>query len=122
MKERWKEMLEYQQKVQTMTDLERADWAKELLLSWMQTRPGGVHQSSIAATEFHRLVRMLAFNVQEAVTAARREGAEEMRECAAMLAEMGCLVPPDGGSPTESEREMCDRIAAAIRALKENPA
>jgi hypothetical protein len=29
----------------------------------------------------------------------------------------GCLVPPDGGSPTEEEREMCERIAERIAAL-----
>lgn len=36
---------------------------------------------------------------------------------AAKIAENGCLVPPDGGSPTDQEREMCDGIAAQIRAL-----
>lgn len=39
-------------------------------------------------------------------------------EKAARIAETGCLVPPDGGSPTEDEREMCESIASAIRALK----
>ena len=43
----------------------------------------------------------------------RREALEE----AARIAERGCLVPPDGGSPTEAEREMCEAIAASIRAL-----
>ena len=38
-------------------------------------------------------------------------------EEAAKVAEKGCLVPPDGGSPTEDERIMCDGIAAAIRGL-----
>ncbi len=38
-------------------------------------------------------------------------------EEAAKVAERGCLVPPDGGSPTEAEREMCEAIAAAIRSL-----
>ena len=37
------------------------------------------------------------------------------RERAAKIAFNGCLVPPDGGSPTQSETEMCDRIATAIR-------
>jgi hypothetical protein len=36
---------------------------------------------------------------------------------AAKIARNGCLVPPDGGSPTEAERLMCDHIAAAIDAL-----
>jgi hypothetical protein len=36
-------------------------------------------------------------------------------EACAKIAENGCLVPPDGGSPTEDERLMCLQIAAAIR-------
>jgi hypothetical protein len=40
---------------------------------------------------------------------------EEERERCARIAANGCLVPPDGGSPTEAERQMCDGIAAAIR-------
>lgn len=39
---------------------------------------------------------------------------------AAAIARMGCLVPPDGGSPTEAETEMCDRIAEQILALIEH--
>ena len=34
-------------------------------------------------------------------------------------AKNGCLVPPDGGSPTEAEIEMCDRIAERIAYLKQ---
>jgi hypothetical protein len=37
------------------------------------------------------------------------------RERCARIAIDGCLVPPDGGSPTEAEYEMCQHIAAAIR-------
>lgn len=44
---------------------------------------------------------------------ARREALEE----AARIARNGCLVPPDGGSPTQEEADMCDRIAEAILAL-----
>jgi len=44
-----------------------------------------------------------------------------MREAAAKVAREGCLVPPDGGSPTEAEAEMCERIATAIRALPVAP-
>jgi len=36
------------------------------------------------------------------------------RDCA-IIALNGCLVLPDGGSPTEAEREMCEAIAASIR-------
>lgn len=43
-------------------------------------------------------------------------------EEAALVAEQGCLVPPDGGSPTEAEAELCKEIAARIRALKSSPA
>jgi hypothetical protein len=45
-------------------------------------------------------------------------GTAKVRE-AAQIAERGCLVPPDGGSPTDAERKMCEAIAAAIRASKE---
>jgi hypothetical protein len=51
------------------TDLAQA---KELLLSWMQTRPGGVYQSSIQATEFARLVEIIAQFKRDAVCAATR--------------------------------------------------
>jgi hypothetical protein len=37
------------------------------------------------------------------------------RERCVKIAENGCLVPPDGGSPTEDEVEMCKSIAAFIR-------
>ncbi len=40
---------------------------------------------------------------------------QEERERCARIAANGCLVPPDGGSPTEDEVRMCDSIAAAIR-------
>lgn len=40
---------------------------------------------------------------------------EEERERCARIATNGCLVPPDGGSPTEDEARMCADIAAAIR-------
>ena len=36
---------------------------------------------------------------------------------AARIAREGCLVPPDGGSPTEEERQMCARIAEDIEDL-----
>jgi hypothetical protein len=49
----------------------------------------------------------------EHISPERRRGLEE----AARIAENGCLVPPDGGSPTEGERLMCEDIAKAIRAL-----
>ncbi len=39
-------------------------------------------------------------------------------EQCARIAENGCLVPPDGGSPTVEEKEICDSIATEIRLLK----
>ena len=48
------------------------------------------------------------------IIAVRNAALEE----AAKIAETGCLVPPDGGSPTEEEREMCENIASAIRIHK----
>jgi hypothetical protein len=45
-------------------------------------------------------------------------GRSAILEEAARIAENGCLVPPDGGSPTEDEREMCESIATQIRLLK----
>ena len=38
------------------------------------------------------------------------------RERCARLAEQACLVPPDGGSPTDDEKLVADAAAAAIRA------
>jgi hypothetical protein len=55
--------------------------------------------------------------ITDALLYARREGWEAGREAAAKVAEHGCLVPPDGGSPTNAEREMCEAIAVAIRAI-----
>lgn len=37
-------------------------------------------------------------------------------ERCAMIARNGCLVPPDGGSPTEAERLLCEEIERRIRA------
>ena len=51
------------------------------------------------------------------VATAQRDGAAAMREAAAKIAANACLVPPDGGSPTREETEMCDFAATAIRAL-----
>ncbi len=52
--------------------------------------------------------------LREQIVFARFEALEE----AARIAENGCLVPPDGGSPTEEEREMCESIASQIRLRK----
>lgn len=39
------------------------------------------------------------------------------RKACAEIARNACLVPPDGGAPTKTESEMCDRAAEAILAL-----
>lgn len=44
-----------------------------------------------------------------------KKAVEAEREACAKIAEHWCLVPPDGGSPTEAEKEMCDGIAKEIR-------
>ena len=44
--------------------------------------------------------------------AIRRKALEE----AAKIARNGCLVPPDGGDPTEAEVMLCDEIASRILA------
>jgi hypothetical protein len=49
--------------------------------------------------------------------AAPIDNVREALEKAATIALNGCLVPPDGGSPTENEIAMCDDIAKSIRAL-----
>ena len=51
----------------------------------------------------------------EIIAAVRAEAVAAERERCAKIAENGCLVPPDGGSPTEDEVEMCKSIAAFIR-------
>lgn len=56
----------------------------------------------------------LAEGIDEAIAAARSAALEE----AAKVADTGMLVPPDGGSPTQDEIDVAERIAAAIRALK----
>ena len=45
--------------------------------------------------------------------------AKAEREACATIAIDGCLVPPDGGSPTEDERLLCEHIAHLIRARGE---
>ena len=43
-------------------------------------------------------------------------GIERERMACAFVVLHACLEPPDGGCPSESERLLCERIAAAIRA------
>lgn len=87
--------------------------SKELLLSWMQTRPGGVYQSSIQATEFKRLTEIVAQFKHDAVRAAHRAGMRDGREqavsimrryeenqdlgCPEMMEELRALAPDPKG-------------------------
>lgn len=50
----------------------------------------------------------------------RRKGWNEAIEAAAYVAVNACLVPPDGGSPTEDERLVCEEAYKRIRALKKD--
>lgn len=55
-------------------------------------------------------------NVRDMLAAHIAQEIKREREACAVVAENACLVPPDGGSPTKEESEMCDRAAAFIRA------
>ncbi|WP_316397322.1 hypothetical protein [Bradyrhizobium sp. 33ap4] len=66
-----------------------------------------------AMTEIAAL-RVACERLRGAVNGSREAALED----AARIAENGCLVPPDGGSPTEDELQMCNNIAFAIRLLK----
>lgn len=48
----------------------------------------------------------------------RDEARAKALEEAAKVAAWACMVPPDGGSPTDAERAVADAAAAAIRDLK----
>ena len=54
------------------------------------------------------------YQAQEAAKALLRNLDDERERCA-QIALNGCLVPPDGGSPTEAERMLCEEIARRIR-------
>lgn len=53
---------------------------------------------------------LLGHQLSEARNAALEE--------AAQVAAQACLVPPDGGSPTEDEYRVCEAAASYIRSLK----
>ena len=57
--------------------------------------------------------------VTEELEAFAKLVAEKEREACAQIAIYGCMVPPDGGSPTEDERLLCEHIAHSIRARGE---
>ena len=51
---------------------------------------------------------------EHAVVLANTEREVERERCAA-IARSGCLVPPDGGQPTEDERLLCEEIERRIQ-------
>jgi hypothetical protein len=97
------------------------DWveAGAIELCWVgfhQPLPGKTAKSywrNVSATAKQQYQREVRAALAAVAPLIRRAALEE----AARVARNGCLVPPDGGSPTEAEADMCDRIAATIRAL-----
>lgn len=59
---------------------------------------------------------------RDALRAQLQAARDEALEDAAYQAQHACLVPPDGGSPTEEEIAVCDEAAKRIRALKSTSA
>jgi hypothetical protein len=55
-----------------------------------------------------------AGRIADAILADKLLAVKAERERCARIARDGCLVPPDGGSPTEAEADMCRDIANAI--------
>lgn len=59
----------------------------------------------------------IAYRSGDLVTKEELEAAvSSEREACAYIAYQACLVPPDGGSPTEEEAAVCDVAAKRIRA------
>lgn len=77
---------------------------RDLFLTWMRTRPGGVYQSSIQATEATRLFGMIA--------AALRE---EREACARRIEARACHIRDHG--PTTPEGLLTSLAGAQVGAL-----
>lgn len=80
-----------------------------------------IEASKAMRDEFPELPLEILFAIARALAAERAETEarveRETIERCAKVARDGWMVPPDGGSPTEAETELCDRIEAAIRSL-----
>ena len=85
-----------------------ADDADQHSNRWVPIAPASLRG---IADEFERLRAKLGQLVLPAIEAAV---AVERERCA-QIARNGCLVPPDGGSPTEDEAALCEEIARRIR-------
>ena len=66
------------------------------------------------AFERAKAVDQALFQAQEAAKDLARRLDDERERCA-QIALNGCLVYPDGGSPTEDEAALCEEIARRIR-------
>jgi hypothetical protein len=69
----------------------------------------------VGREEFNDIVERIIVAAHQPAAGAEREA---ILEEAAIIAENGCLVDPDGGSPTEQEYELCQEIASRIRLRK----
>ena len=69
--------------------------------------------STVTMDHYHAILDARDKREKEAVLAER--------EACAKIADTAMLVPPDGGSPTEDEIAMCERIASFIRARSDKP-
>lgn len=58
-------------------------------------------------------------NYYRAAWNTRTPSRNDVLEEAALIAEWAHMVPPDGGSPSEAEKQVADNAAAAIRARKD---
>lgn len=73
------------------------------------------HALLVLAAEVRKQHAEIARLRDHAVVLANTERIVERNRCA-WIARHGCLVPPDGGSPTEAERLLCEEIERRIRA------
>lgn len=66
----------------------------------------GAHRLGLSPESYRQLGNAIQMAIDEAVSA-------ERLACAG-IALNACLVPPDGGCPTEDERIVCERASEAI--------
>lgn len=90
-----------------MTDAPKQIWAEPGM-------PGYFYEPNELYTVEYTRTDISAAQVQAARDDALREAAYKARNA--------CLVPPDGGSPTEAEADLCDIAANCITALIGTPA
>jgi hypothetical protein len=103
----------------TQPDLTRADLIDAAMCDslpegrpWAAILEYHLAKRGLVIVETARLERIQPFDATLA-----HPDAKTLIARAARIAREGCLVPPDGGSPTEEERQMCAQIAEAIEDL-----